>query len=85
MPPKVLYLPLHRKVLDRISKRYRPILTMDGEQVRLDESTGSSGPCGTEEAASTRTTFFTPPAYSRCAADGDWVLFFAHICLLRKP
>jgi len=33
---------------DRISKWYRPILTMSGEEVKLDESTGG-GPCGTED------------------------------------
>jgi hypothetical protein len=34
---------------ERISKWYRPILTMDGEEVRIEESTGG-GPCGTEDA-----------------------------------
>jgi len=34
---------------ERISKWYRPILTMDGEEVTIEESTGG-GPCGTEDA-----------------------------------
>jgi phytanoyl-CoA hydroxylase len=34
---------------ERISKWYRPILTMDGEEVRIEESAGG-GPCGTEDA-----------------------------------
>jgi phytanoyl-CoA hydroxylase len=33
---------------ERISKWYRPILTMDGEEVRIEVSTGG-GPCGTED------------------------------------
>lgn len=33
---------------DRISKWYGPILTMSGEEVKLDESTGG-GPCGAED------------------------------------
>ena len=32
----------------RISRWYRPILTMDGEEVTIEESTGG-GPCGTED------------------------------------
>ena len=35
---------------ERMSKFYRPILTMDGEEVVLDENTGG-GPCGTETEA----------------------------------
>ena len=34
---------------ERISKWYRPILTMEGEEVTIDESIGG-GPCGTEDA-----------------------------------
>jgi hypothetical protein len=34
---------------ERISKWHRPILTMDGEEVRIEESAGE-GPCGTEDA-----------------------------------
>ena len=37
-----------RRSSERISKWYRPILTMDGEEVRIEESTGG-GPCGTED------------------------------------
>jgi phytanoyl-CoA hydroxylase len=33
---------------DRISKFYRPILTMEGEEVGIEESVGG-GPCGTED------------------------------------
>jgi phytanoyl-CoA hydroxylase len=34
---------------ERISHWYRPILTMEGEEVRIEEST-DGGPCGTEDA-----------------------------------
>jgi phytanoyl-CoA hydroxylase len=34
---------------ERISHWYRPILTMDGEEVRIQES-ADGGPCGTEDA-----------------------------------
>jgi len=34
---------------ERISKWYRPILMMDGEEVTIEESIGG-GPCGTEDA-----------------------------------
>jgi phytanoyl-CoA hydroxylase len=34
---------------ERISKWYSPILTMDGEEVRIEES-ADGGPCGTEDA-----------------------------------
>lgn len=33
---------------ERISKWYRPILTMEGDEVRMEESAGG-GPCGTED------------------------------------
>jgi len=33
---------------ERMSKWYRPILTMSGEEVGIEENTGG-GPCGTEE------------------------------------
>lgn len=35
---------------ERMSTWYRPILTMGGEEVAIDDNTGG-GPCGTEEAA----------------------------------
>jgi phytanoyl-CoA hydroxylase len=35
---------------ERVSRYYRPILTMNGEEVLIDEST-TGGPCGTAEAS----------------------------------